>query len=232
MKEELIDIKEAANYLSITEAAIRKLVEEGRIKTIRKGEKWKFNKNLIHDALNYQLKSLKKEELASLEVNQENKPIFIHEIIKSQDTLLNLINNTKSKVLEELVDLFTRRKNKSNRDILLKALRDRERLCTTAITAGVAIPHPRRAIKNLVKKPFIAFARSKPGVDFESIDGNLTYLFFLVCAPKDDIHLKIMARLSRLLRNYEFRKSLQEAETQEKIVEIIKEYELKDKINL
>lgn len=228
MKEQTIDIKAAAAHLSLTEEAVQELVQKGTIPATKEGEKLKFKKSSLHDVLNYQIKSFKKEELRDLETNQEKKIIEIYKLLRPEHMILNLITNTKSKILAELVNVFAKSKNKEKKDILLKAVRDREKLCTTAITEGVAIPHPRHAIKNLVKKPFIIFGRSKIGVDFESIDGHLTKLFFLVCAPRDDLHLKIMARLSRLLRTYEFRKELLGAAEKDQVIEIVKKYEQQD----
>lgn len=232
MSEELLTIKEAAKYLNLNEEGVRKLVESEKIKAIRQGDLWKFKKSSVLDVLNYQMKSVPNEELVHLEIDEEKQSIQIHSLIKEENIILNMLAHTKNTALQELCDTFAKGKRKDKKEILLKAVRDREMLCTTAITEGVAIPHPRRAVKNLVKKPLIIFGRSLVGVDFESLDGNPTQLFFLVCAPKDDIHLKIMARLSRLLRNFDFRKELLEAKNKEEIITIITKFESADKINI
>lgn len=232
MPNDTMNIKEAAAYLELNEPAVRKLVETGKIKAIKKGDLWIFKKDSIHDALNYQIKSLKQDDLANLEMDQDRNVIQIHSLLKPEHIVLQLIGTTKSEILEEMVSAFAKGKKKEKKDVLLKAVRDREKLCTTAISEGVAIPHPRKAIKNLVKKPVIIFGRSKPGVDFEAIDGNQTKLFFLICAPKDDIHLKIMARLSRLLRNYTFRKELLDAQEKEDVIAVVKKYEQQDTVRV
>lgn len=232
MNEELLTIKEAAKYLSLNEAGVRKLVESGKIKAIKEDDLWKFKKSSVLDALSYQMKSVPEDELVHLEVDHKKQSIEIHSLVKEENIIMEMLGHSKNTALQELCATFAKGKRKDKKDVLLKAVRDREMLCTTAITEGVAIPHPRRAVKNLVKKPLIIFGRSRAGVDFESLDGNPTHLFFLVCAPKDDIHLKIMARLSRLLRNFNFRKELIEAENKENIIEIITRFESEDNIKI
>ncbi|MFC2140328.1 PTS sugar transporter subunit IIA [Candidatus Auribacterota bacterium] len=229
MKEDLLDIKEAAAYLSMNEKSVRKLVEDKKIPALKTGDIWKFRKASLHDILSYQMKSLKSEELMHMEIDHEKKSIEIHSLFNEKHVILNLIGNTKSLVLDELATLFAKLKGKEKKASLLTSVRDREKLCTTAISEGIAIPHPRKALKNFVRKPTIIFGRSTIGVDFESLDGSPTYLFFLICAPRDDVHLKIMARLSRLLRNYEFRKELMTIKDKKDVAAIVKKYEEKDK---
>jgi len=94
-----------------------------------------------------------------------------------------------------------------DRQRLVLALEDRERLNSTALGEGVAIPHGKLAN---VKRVIAAFGRHPAGVDFQSIDGKPTHLFFLLVAPEDSAgaHLKALARISRLLKDEGFRKRL------------------------
>jgi len=232
IQDEIMTTKEVAAHLCLSESIVYKLIHEGKISAEKTGNQWKIKKELINEMIGYQMKSFHKEDLADLEIDQEKKFIEIHTLLNPKHMILNLISPSKSKVLTELTSVLNKTKTPDKIKILLNAVRDREKLCTTAIGEGIAIPHPRKAIKNFVKKPLLIFGRSKIGVDFESIDGNLTHLFFLVCAPKDDTHLKIMARLSRLLRNYPFRKALLDAPDSNSILDVVKEYEKQDKINV
>ncbi len=105
---------------------------------------------------------------------------------------------------------------------LLAVLLERERVSTTAIGEGVAIPHGKMP---RVKRVSGVFARSLQGVDFDSLDGGLTHLFFLLVAPEDSAadHLKALARISRLLKDTAFRARLMKEKSREEIFNTIKE---------
>ncbi len=94
---------------------------------------------------------------------------------------------------------------------ILTVLRDREVLGSTGIGGGIAIPHGKMAE---LEKIVVLFARSRNGVDFAAVDGQLVHLFFLLLAPENSagIHLKTLAQISRMLKNRDFCDKLREAE--------------------
>jgi len=94
---------------------------------------------------------------------------------------------------------------------LIEVLWERERLGSTAIGDGIAIPHGKLPG---VRSVLAAFGRHRAGVDFQSLDGKPTHLFFLLVAPEDSVgqHLKALARVSRLLKEPAFREGLANAE--------------------
>jgi len=119
---------------------------------------------------------------------------------------------TKNDAIEELVDLAARSTMVRDRDELLQAVLEREKLVTTGVGYGVAFPHAKtRALKGIV----IAFARSGDGIDFQAMDKKPVQLFFLIAAPEDAIgaHLNVMARLSFLMKSSKNREKLMAART-------------------
>jgi nitrogen PTS system EIIA component len=133
------------------------------------------------------------------------------EDILAQDLVLpDLAGRSKTDVLIELATAVARQHPELDRERLVQALEDRERLNSTALGDGVAIPHGKLSG---IKRVFAAFARSKQGVDFHSLDGEPTHLFFLLVAPEDSAgaHLKALARISRLLKDENFRARLMQA---------------------
>jgi len=102
----------------------------------------------------------------------------------------------------------------------LRVLQDREKISTTAIGEGVAIPHGKLPT---VEKIWGLFARSLPGVDFASLDGEPTHLFFTLIAPQDAAadHLKALARISRLLKDPDLRQRLLAARSSQDLYDII-----------
>jgi PTS system nitrogen regulatory IIA component len=126
----------------------------------------------------------------------------------------------KTAVIEEMADLLAACHPELDRKKVLDVLLERERISTTAIGEGVAIPHGKLAD---VEQVWGVFARSLEGIDFASLDGAPTYLFFALIAPQNAAadHLKALARISRLLKDEAFRRRLMEAQTQQELYTII-----------
>ena len=140
--------------------------------------------------------------------------------------MLDLKAKSKPDVIRELAELVTEQYPHLSRDNLITVLLERENLCSTAVDQGVAIPHGK--ISGL-SKIIAAFARSVGGIDFESLDGNLTHLFILLLAPENSsgIHLKLLARISRIFKNPEFRSRLLDAQTEDELYNVIIEEDAK-----
>jgi PTS system nitrogen regulatory IIA component len=96
----------------------------------------------------------------------------------------------------------------------------RESLGSTGIGQGIGIPHGK---SDCVKKLIAAFGLSQKGIDFNSLDGEPTYIFFLLVAPQDSAgpHLKALARISRLLKDKYFREALRQCKSSKDIIKII-----------
>ena len=140
----------------------------------------------------------------------------------SEENLIEFDLKAESKegVIEELVDLVNASNMVSDRDMLLKDIRDREELVTTGIGYGVAFPHAKtKSVKGIV----IAFARSNQGVDFEAFDHKPVNLFFIIAAPEDAIgaHLNVMSRLSYLMKSEENRQKLMTVTSPGEVLELI-----------
>jgi PTS system nitrogen regulatory IIA component len=122
----------------------------------------------------------------------------------------------KQEVLAELVDGLAANMEDLEREAALDVLVERENLGTTGIGEGVAIPHGKlEKLEGIV----LAVGRSKQGVDFEALDFKPCKIFFLVLAPEQvaGMHLRILAHISRLLKDEEFRKSFMEANDREEL---------------
>jgi len=132
----------------------------------------------------------------------------------------------KDDVIEELAEGVSKHHPEIDHWKLVGALQDRERLNSTALGEGVAIPHGRLTG---VKRVVAAFGRSPQGVDFNSLDGKPTHLFFLLVAPEDSAgaHLKALARISRLLKDDSFRSRLMQADDAASLYRIIREEDAK-----
>ena len=141
---------------------------------------------------------------------------FINDNLISFD----LKGNTKDEIITELVELASTSEMVKNKDELLKAVLEREKLVTTGVGYNVAFPHAKtKSVRGVV----IAFGRKKEGVDFEAMDRKPVNLFFLIAAPEDAIgaHLNVMAKLSFLMKNEKNRSKLIKAKYKEDLIEIL-----------
>lgn len=130
----------------------------------------------------------------------------------------------KEDVLKELADLLINAGeiDKKDKGKLIEQLLARESLGSTAIGQGVGIPHTK---SSCVNKLVASFGLSQKGVDFDSLDAEKVYIFFLLVAPMDSAgpHLKALARISRLLKDKYFRESLRECKNEQEILKIIQQ---------
>ena len=150
----------------------------------------------------------------------------IDDFLAENTVVSALEGRKKDDVIEELAEVVSRHHPEIDHSKLVGALQDRERLNSTALGEGVAIPHGRLPG---VKRVVAAFGRSPQGVDFNSLDGKPTHLFFLLVAPEDSAgaHLKALARISRLLKDESFRARLMQADDAASLYRIIREEDAK-----
>ena len=145
----------------------------------------------------------------------------ILDVLQKDAILADLKSKDKKGILEELaapLEVVTG----VTRENLVKVLMERERLGSTGIGGGIGIPHGK--LKELDSLA-LGFGLSKKGVDFESMDGRPTHIFFLLVTPESSagLHLKLLARISRILKNDLFIEKLMNAGSRDEIYEAIKE---------
>jgi len=151
--------------------------------------------------------------------------VQIKDFLSKEAIKLRLEARTKEEVLEELTTLLEKTGKIIDRKEFLRVIREREELGSTGIGYNIAIPHARSSgVKSLVG----AFGISKEGVDFDALDKEPVYLFFMLGAPKNAAgdYLKALATVSRFLRHKRSHQALLEAETIEDVMKVIKEEEI------
>lgn len=146
----------------------------------------------------------------------------IMDYLDEEWVIADLQGTDKVSILKELSSVLVKPCKATSGEELLQVLLDREKLGSTGIGEGIAIPHGR--LKKL-KIFFISFGRSAPGVDFDSIDRKPSHLFFLVMAPENSAvdNLKLLSRIVTLLKEPSFKKRLIEAPSRKELFQIISE---------
>jgi PTS system nitrogen regulatory IIA component len=146
----------------------------------------------------------------------------ITDMFKKEYIIEELKAHSKRAVLSELSEIFTRSHPGIQNEAMVEVLLEREKLGSTGIGDGIAIPHGKlKGLDSLV----ISFGRSREGIEFDAIDGKPVYLFFLLMAPESSTgqHLKALAKISRMLKDQEFRNSLLSAKNAEDLYRRIAE---------
>ena len=144
----------------------------------------------------------------------------ITDILKQESIIENLVSTDKASTLEELSIFLKSKGLVSNKENLLNALMEREKLGSTGIGENVAIPH---ATISEINQIITIFGRSKEGIEFDSLDKKPVNFIYLVLAPTNSSgqHLKVLARISRLLKNKSLREAIMSATETNQIYSII-----------
>ena len=145
----------------------------------------------------------------------------ILDVLQKEAILADLKSQDKKGIIEELVIPVLKITNVSHED-LVRVLMERERLGSTGIGGGIGIPHGKlKELDSLV----LSFGLSRKGVDFESMDRQPTHIFFLLITPENStgLHLKLLARISKILKNDPFKERLLNAADSDEIFNIIGE---------
>jgi len=153
-----------------------------------------------------------------------HKDIKLYKSLKENLIDLELQGKNKNEIISELVELLSKSRKIRNKKLFFKAMLEREKLGSTGIGNGVAIPH---AKSEGVGDFIIAFARKDTGIDFGALDGEKTYLFFALASSKNEVggHLKVLAEISHLVRDKFIVELLRRAQNKKEILKIISDIE-------
>jgi len=217
MSREFMTLDELVQLLGRDRRQVEKLVQRGVIPGRRIGGEWRFNDIEITHWLEQDLRALDDEGLAQLEQSQRSTELEslspIQVLLTPETCEVPLDAGTKPAVLQALVELAGRTWHVWDPAAILKAVKDREDVMSTAFENGVAIPHPRNPLPEALGQSVIAFGRTSSGIPFGAPRRVLTDLFFLVLARDAATHLQILARLGRILQREGFVDQLRTAES-------------------
>lgn len=140
----------------------------------------------------------------------------ITDLLLKNVMIMDLKATRKNEAIDEMVDSLAMHNRISDSNVFKKGIMDREAQTSTGLGDGIAMPH---AKNSAVNEATVLFAKSSKGVNYEALDGQSTYLFFMIAAPEgaNDTHLQALASLARLLVNPDFVASLKNAHTPEEV---------------
>lgn len=148
----------------------------------------------------------------------------VTELLRKDIMLMDLQSTTKNEVIDEMIASLEKHHVINNADQFKEAILKREEQATTGLGNGIAMPHAKTVAVN---EATVLFAKSNKGVDYESLDGEPTYLFFMIAVPDGlyDTHLQALAALSRSLLDEKFIEGLKSAKTPDEVVNIFRKRE-------
>ena len=142
----------------------------------------------------------------------------------------DLKGTTKSEIIDEMVDILYKNGKLNDREEYKQEILKREAQSSTGMEEGIAIPHGKT---KAVKIPTVAIGISKKGVDYESLDGEPSHLFFMIAAPENsnDSHIELLSKITTLLLEDDIRESLLNAKSKEEVLDILIKNAEKDNKN-
>jgi PTS system nitrogen regulatory IIA component len=190
-------------------AAVLKLAERGKLPGRRVGGEWRFAAAEIHHWLENRIGLSDDDALAHMEGALEragaagDEEISISQLLREAAIEVPLDARTRGSVIARMAELAAGTHLLWDAAKLADAVRAREEMHSTALESGVALLHPRRPMPAILAEAVLALGVAPHGIPFGS-GGRLTDIFFLICSTSDHEHLRILARLSRVINDQEF----------------------------
>ncbi len=208
------DLDRLATYLHLTPAQVARMADRGRLPGRKIGGKWRFSEAEIHHWLEDRIGVSDDEELERVENVLERagdaEEIRIADLLPTAAIAVPLEARTRGSVIDKMAQLAANTGMLWDPEKVAQAVRDRENLHPTALDIGVALLHPRRPMPGILAEPVLALGRTYQGLPFGG--PTLTDVFFLICSTDDRVHLRTLARLSRMVSDAEFLAGIREAE--------------------
>jgi nitrogen PTS system EIIA component len=221
---ETLDIEQAAAYLSRDIREVGKLANRGVLPGRRVNGEWRFARAEINHWLESRLHEHTEEELEALEgahAAEVEEPLLAN-LLSPATVAVPLGAATRASVLRQLVKLAGETWQVYDPEAVLEAISAREEMGSTALACGLAIPHAPRPLGDaILGEPVVAFGKTPRAIPFGGERGSLTDLFFLVLSKDDRTHLRVLARLARLVLREGFVEELRWTESPHEAYELL-----------
>lgn len=199
------DTASLAAYLHLTPQQVERLAERGKLPGRKVAGQWRFARPDIHHWFEQRIGLSDEGELVEVEdVLERDAPssqmdeVSLAELLPPEAIAVPLNARTKNSVINAMVELAVATGRLWDPRVMAEAVRKREELYPTALGNGVALLHPRRPMAKILAQPTLALGCTTTGIPFGG-GAPLTDVFFLICSMEDRGHLRVLARLSRVL---------------------------------
>ena len=211
---------EVAKYLQLAERTVLRMAQRGEIPAAKVASQWRFMRLLVQEWLVGQMQVYSPATSGGA-VGPGQGLLPLSEVLHPDLMTFDLAGGPKESVLRQLVAPLLRTGFAKDTNQLLRSVLDRERMMTTAIGHGIAIPHPRRLMPGMFPEPAVALGICRDGADFDAIDDQLVHVFFLICATREELHLQLMANVSWLSRREGLITKLRHVSTPQQVTDLV-----------
>jgi PTS system nitrogen regulatory IIA component len=218
--DRIMTLSEVAEYLKLAEKTVLRMAHRGDIPCAKVASQWRFLQSVIDDWLISKMRVVPKNDLSALIASGQSL-VPLSRLVRENLVVPQIHPGTKEQVLRQLVRPLTQEKLVQREEVFIEQLLDRERIVSTGIGAGIAMPHLRNPQENPEGGPFIVVGICSEGTDFEALDGQKTYLFFLLCTNSVTVHLRVLARLTLITRDQKLRSALLQAKTRQNVFDVL-----------
>jgi excisionase family DNA binding protein len=212
MEDRLLTIKQLAEYLSVNDRTVLKLVSDGALPGVKVGNQWRFRKAMIDTWLDDQMLGVTPRYLDAPRPNgMPRRMLELANCFQPDHVIAELAAKTRNTVVEELAALAHRLGLVRDKTWFVGALIERENVMPSAMGNGIAFLHTLRRNPEHVVRPFMVLGRSREGVDFDALDGKPTYLFFVLGLKFEELYLPWLHKLSQMFAREEAVKAVLDA---------------------
>lgn len=218
-----LSVKDAAQLLAVSEKTIYRWLKQGLVPVYRVNEAYRFKRAELLDWATSRRLGVAPEAFSEPESSGEPLPT-LSEALELGGVFYRIEGKSRNEVLTDAVE-HLRLPDEFDRQYLTQVLIARERLSSTALGDGIAIPHPRSpGLMNLTRATVTLCFLEQP-VDFKALDGRPVGVLLLILAPYLRAHLHLLSRLGFALKDAAFRRALCEVESRERIFSALKSAE-------
>lgn len=199
-ESEILTLSEVASYLKIAEKTVLRMIGRNEIPCAKVANQWRFMKPLIDDWLLSRMNVVPQNDLAAVLENPAGI-IPLQRLISADYVVTGIPAGDKKSVLGRLVAPLVEQGIVEDGEGFLRKLLLREKMTSTALGRGMAIPHLRHPKENPGGGARLVMGLCPEGTDFESHDGKKTHVFFLLLSDSETLHLRVLAKLNQLFRD-------------------------------
>ena len=216
--DRLMTVRQLAAYLNLNERTVLKLVSEGELPGVRIGNQWRFRKAMLDAWLDDQMLGVTPRNIdISRGAPAARRMLNLASCFQPTHIVPDLEASTKNGVIEELANLAGQLNLVRDKTWFVGALIERENIMPSATGDGLAFLHTLNRHPEHVVKPFMVFGRSRSGVDFDALDGELTHLIFVLGLKYHELYLPWLAKLPQMCARPETLRTLLDAVTADSI---------------
>lgn len=223
-------LAELAKYLKVAEKTVVRMARDGKIPGTKVASQWRFMRSMVDEWLQKRMQPVTQNNLFEL-LKHAPEVVPVSRLVSPDLMSFDIKPGPVPQVLEQLIKPLEKQGLIEDRRHYLDLLIKREQLHSTAIAPHVAIPHARTPSDASLRQSALVVGICPEGVDFCADDKQKTHVFILICSEDEVVHLRLLAKISRLLSQKSIIKRLMTCENSEQVIALLAEAEWEVAVN-